>query len=107
MKEVAVHFAVNHMDAEVAASALRAAGLHPRIVLDSSIGGLTGITTSVGRRVVFVPAEERRRAQEILEEPVREEPEDNPVLRLVIIVALIVGLLLATPFVAQVCSGPL
>ncbi len=107
MKEVAVHFAVNHMDAEVAASALRAAGLHPRIVLDSSIGGVTGITTSVGRRVVFVPAEERRRAQEILEEPVREEPEDNPVLRLVIIVALIVGLLLATPFVAQVCYGPL
>ena len=41
-----------------------------------------------------------------LEEPVREEPEDNPVLRLVVIVAVIAGLLLATPFVAQVCYGP-
>ena len=106
MNEVAVHFAMNHMDAEVAASALRAAGLRPRIALDSSLGAVTGITTSVGRRVVYVPAEERRRAQEILEEPVREEPEDNPVLRLVVIVALIAGLLLATPFVAQVCYGP-
>ena len=106
MNEVAVHFAMNHMDAEVAASALRAAGLHPRIALDSSLGAVTGITTGVGRRVVYVPAAERRRAQEILEEPVREEPEDNPVLRLVVIVALIAGLLLATPFVAQGCYGP-
>lgn len=98
-----MHFAVNHMDAEVAASALRAAGLHPRIVLDNSLGGVTGMTTSVGRRVVFVPAAERRRAQEILQEPDHEDAEDNPLLRLVVIVALIVGLLLATPFVAQVC----
>ena len=67
------------------------------------VGGLPGITTSVGRRVVYVPAEERRRAQEILEEPVREEPEDNPILRMIVIVAIIVGLLLATPFVAQAC----
>jgi hypothetical protein len=107
MNEVAVHFAVDHMDAEVAASALRAAGLHPRIVLDNSIGGVTGITPNIGRRVVYVPAVERRRAQEILEEPVREEPEDNPVLRMVVIVALITGLLLATPFVAQACSPSL
>jgi hypothetical protein len=30
----------------------------------------------------------------------------NQVVRLVVIVALIAGLLLATPFVAQVCFGP-
>ena len=45
------------------------------------------------------------KAREVLEEPRLEEPADNPVLRLVIIVALITGLLLATPFVAQTCSG--
>jgi hypothetical protein len=94
------------MDAQVAAAALRAAGLHPRIVLDSSIGAVTGITTNLGRRVVYVPAEERGRAQDILEEPVREEGEDNPVLRMIVIVALIVGLLFATPFVAQACYAP-
>jgi hypothetical protein len=102
MNDVPVHFAVNHMDAEVAVSALRAAGLHPRVALDNSLG-TGGLTTNVGRRVVFVPANERLRAQEILEEPVHEEGEDNPVLRMVVIVALITGLLLATPFVAQVC----
>ena len=42
----------------------------------------------------------------MLAEPSVDEPEDNPVLRLVVIVALIVGLLLATPFVAQACYGP-
>jgi hypothetical protein len=56
--------------------------------------------------VIFVPAEEEERAREVLDEQPLEEPEDNPVLRLAVIVALIVGLLLATPFVAQVCSGP-
>ena len=104
MKEVAVHFARDHMDAEVAVSALRAARLHPRVALDTALGG--GLTSNTGRRVIFVPAAEEERAREVLEEPPLEEPEDNPVLRMVIIVALIVGLLLATPFVAQVCSGP-
>ena len=99
-----MHFAVNHMDAEVAASALRAEGLHPRIALDNSLGAATGITTSVGRRVVFVPATERKRAHEILDEPVHEEGEDNPVLRMIVIVAIITGLLLGTPFVARGCS---
>ena len=101
MKEVAVHFARDHMDAEVAVSALRAARLHPRVALDNTLGG--GLTSNTGRRVIFVPAAEEERARDVLEEQPLEEPEDNPVLRMVIIVALIVGLLLATPFVAQVC----
>jgi hypothetical protein len=101
MNEVAVHFARDHMDAEVAVSALRAARLHPRVAVDSTLGG--GLTSNTGRRVIFVPAAEEQRAREVLEEQPLEEPEDNPVLRMVIIVALIVGLLLATPFVAQVC----
>ena len=103
MNEVAVHFALNDMDAEVAASALRAAGLHPRIALDTSFGLAAGLTSNSGRRVVFVRAEEEKLAREVLQEPRLEEPEDNPVLRMVVIVALIVGLLLAAPFVAQVC----
>jgi hypothetical protein len=103
VNEVAVHFALNHMDAEVAASALRAAGLHPRIALDTTFGLAAGLTSNSGRRVVFVRADEERQAREVLQEPRLEEPEDNPVLRMVVIVALIVGLLLATPFVAQAC----
>ena len=108
MNEVAVHFARDRVDAEVAASALRAERLHPRIAPDitSSRFGAGGVTTA-GRWLVYVPELEERQAREILDEPVREEREDNPVLRLVIIVALIVGLLLATPFVAQACYGPL
>ena len=104
MNEVAVHFARDHMDAEVAVSALRAARLHPRIALDTTLGG--GLTSNTGRRVIYVPAEEEKRAREVLDEPPAEEPEDNPVLRLAVIVAIIVGLLLTTPFVAQVCSAP-
>jgi hypothetical protein len=103
VNEVAVHFALNHMDAEVAASALRAAGLHPRIALDTTFGVAAGLISNSGRRVVFVRADEERQAREVLQEPRLEEPEDNPVLRMVVIVALIVGLLLATPFIAQVC----
>jgi len=103
MNEVAVHFARDHMDAEVAVSALRAARLHPRVPLDNTFGG--GLTSSTGRRVIFVPAEEEERARDVLDERPPQEPEDNPVLRMVIIVALITGLLLATPFVAQACYG--
>ena len=101
MTEVAVHFARDHMDAEVALSALRAARLHPRIALDNTLGG--SLTSNTGRRVIFVPAAEAERARAVLDEEAPEETDDNPVLRLVVIVALIVGLLLATPFVAQVC----
>ena len=103
MNDVAVHFARDHMDAEVAVSALRAARLHPRIALDSTLGG--GLTSSTGRRVIFVPAEEEERARDVLDERPPQEAEDNPVLRMVVIVALITGLLLATPFVAQACYG--
>lgn len=105
MNEVAVHFAPNHVDAELAVSALRAYNLHPRMVRDdpmlSTAGGLSG-----GRFVVFVPEREAARARAVLREPIQKEREDNPVLRLVVIVAVIAGLLLTTPFVAGVCVGP-
>jgi hypothetical protein len=106
MKEVGVHFAANQMNAEVACSALRAAGLHPRIALDTTIGLAAGLTSNTGRRVIYVPAEEEKEARDVLQEPATLEPESNPVLRLVVIVTIITGLLLATPFVAQVCYGP-
>jgi hypothetical protein len=107
MSEVIVHFAIDQMDAEVAASALRAGRLHPRIAPDSTASrfGAAGQTTA-GRWLVYVRENEEQLAREILDEPAPEEREDNPVLRLVIIVAIITGLLLATPFVAQVCYGP-
>ena len=41
----------------------------------------------------------------VLDEPVMDEREDNPILRMVTIVVLISALLLATPFVAQACYG--
>jgi hypothetical protein len=107
MTDVVVHSAIDQMDAEVAASALRAGRLHPRIAPDitASRFGAGGQTTA-GRWLVYVREQEEQLAREILDEPVLEEREDNPVLRLVVIVAIITGLLLATPFVAQVCYGP-
>jgi hypothetical protein len=105
VNEVAVHFSPNHVDAEVAVSALRAHNLHPRLIRDDAMLGVTG-GMSVGRFAVLVPEGEAARARAVLNEPVREEREDNPILRLVIIVAIITGLLLTTPFVAQACTGP-
>jgi hypothetical protein len=105
VNEVAVHFAPNQVEAEVAASALRAYQLHPRVARDDALLGVAG-GLSVGRFVIYVPAGEAARARAVLNEPVPTEREDNPILRLVIIVAVIAGLLLATPFVAQVCYGP-
>lgn len=107
MTEVVVHFAVDQMDAEVAASALRAERLHPRIAPETTPSrlGAAGQTTA-GRWLVYVREQEERLAREILDEPEHEKREDNPVPRMVVIVAIIVGLLLTTPFVAQVCSGP-
>jgi hypothetical protein len=102
VSDVPVHFSPNQIDAEVTSSALRAHNLHPRIARDDAMMGVAG-GLSVGRFVVFVPESEAPIARNVLREPTREEPEDNPVLRMVIIVALITGLLLATPFVAQVC----
>jgi len=106
MNEVAIHFAPNQMEAEVAASALRADDLHPRVARDDAMLGVAG-SLSVGRFVILVPSREAARARAVLSEPVHAEPKDNPILRLVVIVALITGLLLATPFVAQACSPPL
>ena len=54
-----------------------------------------------GFSVVLVPEDEATRARAVLREPAGEEPHDNPVVRLIVIVALITGLLLATPFVAR------
>lgn len=105
MNEVAVHFAPNQVEAEVAASALRAYLLHPRVARDDAMLGVAG-SVSIGRFVIFVPEREAARARAVLSEPLRAEPADNPVLRLVVIVALVAGLLLATPFVAELCSGP-
>jgi len=106
VNEVAVHFAPNQMEAEVAASALRAYDLHPRVARDDALLGVAG-SLSVGRFAIYVPAREAARARAVLSERVSAEREDNPILRLVVIVALIAGLLLATPFVAQACYGPL
>jgi hypothetical protein len=106
MNEVAIHFARDRDGAEVAASALRAAKLHPRIARDDANPWVGSGGAGIGRHVVLVPEVEEQRAREVLDEPVREEGEDNPVLRLAVIVAIIVGLLLTTPFVAQVCAGP-
>jgi hypothetical protein len=105
MNEAAVHFSPNQVDAEVVATTLRAYDLHPRVVRDDAMLGVTG-GMSVGRFAILVPEREATQARDILEEPIREERESNPVVRLVIIVAIVTGLLLATPFVAQVCSGP-
>jgi hypothetical protein len=107
MNDVIVHFAVDQMDAEVAASALRAERLHPRIAPDitASRFGAGGVTTA-GRWLVYVPDREEHQAREILEEPPLADREDNPLLRMVVIVAIISGLLLATPFVAQACYVP-
>jgi hypothetical protein len=105
MNEVAVHFAPNQVDAEVAASALRAAHLRPRVARDDAMLGVAG-QMSVGRFVVFVPEEQAARARDVLGEPLRVEPDDNPILRLIVVVALITGLVLATLFVAQACYAP-
>jgi len=101
-----VHFAPKRMDAEVAASALRAEHLHPRIAPDPASGILArGAATSAGRWLVYVPEHEEAQSREILDEPAMVEREDNPILRMVTIVVLISALLLATPFVAQACYG--
>ncbi|TMD57274.1 MAG: hypothetical protein E6H89_11515 [Chloroflexi bacterium] len=106
MSEVVVHFAPNRMDAEVAAAALRAEHLHPRIAPDPASGILAaGGTASAGRWLVYVPEHEEAQSREILHEPATDERVDNPILRMVTIVVLISALLLAAPFVAQACYG--
>jgi len=70
VREVVVHFAPNEIDAQTAAGALRANGLHPRVARDDGdamLGVAGGI--SMGRFVVLVPDEEARVAREILLPP--------------------------------------
>ena len=101
-----MHFAPKRIDAEVAASALRAEHLHPRIAPDPASGILArGAATSAGRWLVYVPEHEEAQSREILHEPATDERVDNPILRMVTIVVLISALLLAAPFVAQACYG--
>ena len=101
-----MHVAPKRMDAEVAASALRAEHLHPRIAPDPASGILArGAATSAGRWLVYVPEHEEAQSREILHEPATDERVDNPILRMVTIVVLISALLLAAPFVAQACYG--
>lgn len=95
----------DHMEAETAAAALRAAGLHPRIALDNTLGLGAGLTSNSGRRILFVAASEAKKARSILGEPRIDDREDRPVLRLVMIVAFLVGLLLLSPLVARACYG--
>jgi hypothetical protein len=72
VSDITVHFARNEIDAEVAAGALRANRLHPRVVRDP-LGDSLGIGGRLynGRCVVLVPETEARAAREILREPRR------------------------------------
>lgn len=75
MNEVAVLFAVNEIDAQVAAGALRANRLHPRVTRDPLDDSLAiGGRLYRGRCVVLVPESEQRAAREILREPRRAKP---------------------------------
>ena len=105
MSDVAVMYPRDHMEAETAAAALRAAGLHPRIALDTPLGLGGGLTTSSGRRIIFVPTQEAPRATTILGEPRVDEGEDQPLVRFALIVGFIVAMLLLAPVAARACYG--
>ena len=62
MKEEAVKFAASQIDAEVAAAALRAAHLRPRVVRDDPMLGIAG-GVSIGRFVVLVPEKDAAHAR--------------------------------------------
>jgi len=94
MNEVAVHFSRDEVDAQLAASALRAGGLHPRLIRDDALMGVAG-GLSVGRFAVLVPEGEARPAREILREPEREPPSEKVLLRAAIIAGGLLALLLA------------
>ena len=97
--EVAVQFSRSEVDAQVAASALSADGLHPRLVRDDAMLGVAG-ALSIGRFAVLVPADEAWRAREVLQEPEREPPEENVILRAAIIAGGLLALLLAAALLA-------
>lgn len=75
MREVPVQFSRDEMEAEVAASALRAAGLHPRIARDDAGGAPLGVlgATSLGRHIVLVPEREAERARTLLTAPAPDQ----------------------------------
>jgi hypothetical protein len=73
VREVIVHYAMNEIDAQTAAGALRANRLHPRVARDDAdamLGVAGGL--SVGRFVVIVPEGENEAAHEILRQPKRQ-----------------------------------
>jgi hypothetical protein len=92
------------MDAETAAAALRARGLHPRVERDSPMAGVAG-RTSLGRFVVIVPAREAHRARLVLGTPRPRDEVDRPILRLFLMLGLVSGLVLAAAVVGPVCYG--
>ena len=94
MNEVAVHFSREEVDAQLAASALRAGGLHPRLIRDDALMGIAG-GPSVGRFAVLVPQSEARPAREILREPEREPRSEKVLLQAAIIAGGLLALLLA------------
>jgi len=104
VSDVPVHYARDEVSADVAASALRAAGLHPRVAFDETglSVGIAGVG-SLGRRTIFVPERELARARRVLGEPVSAEREDQPLLRFVIIAGLVTGLTFFTAFLASRC----
>jgi hypothetical protein len=101
---VAVHYATDEISADVAASALRAAGLHPRVAFDDTAlsVGIAGVS-SLGRRVVFVPEREVARARRVLGEPARAEREDQPLPRFLIIAGMVAALTFFAAFLAGSC----
>jgi hypothetical protein len=72
-KEIAVHFATNAIEAEVAASALRARRLHPRVTIDPEsplVATVVGQSAPV-ECIILVPEAEAMAAREILRETKR------------------------------------
>lgn len=105
MSEVAVLHTRDHMEAETAAAALRAAKLHPRVALDDTLGFAAGLTTNSGRRIIFVPTREAPQARFILGAPRVDESGDQPLVRFVLIVGFIVAALFGSLAAARVCYG--
>jgi hypothetical protein len=54
VSDVPVYYARDEISAEVAASALRGAGLHPRVAVDDG-PGLFAAGFPAGRRILYVP----------------------------------------------------
>lgn len=72
MSEVEVAWGANEIEAEIAAGALRASGLHPRVAPDPRSAHLAyaGALTR-GPAIVLVPQSEAERARAIVRAPTR------------------------------------